>query len=100
MEQRLPEFDAAGIRIVAISVDEPGVSRDLAHAKGYTFTLLSDPEMKVISQYDLVDPIDQVARPAEFLVDSAGTVRWTHLDPSVYVRVRPDDILEAVSALK
>jgi len=100
MERRLPELEAAGIRVVAISVDEPGVSRDLALAKGYTYTMLSDPEMKVIGRYDLVDPIDQVARPSEFLVDSMGIVRWKHLDSSVYVRARPEDVLEAASALK
>jgi mycoredoxin-dependent peroxiredoxin len=100
MEQHLPEFDAAGIRVVAVSVDEPEVSRDLARAKGYSFTVLSDPEMKVIGRYDLVDPVEQVARPAEFLIDSMGIVRWKNLAPSVYVRARPDAVLEAASALK
>ena len=100
MEQHLAEFDAAGVRVVAISVDEPDISRDLARGKGYTFTLLSDPEMKVIGRYDLVDPIDQVARPAEFLVDSAGVIRWRNLAPSVYVRARPEEMLRAAAALK
>jgi peroxiredoxin len=100
MEEHLPEFDAAGIRVVAISVDEPATSRDLARTKGYTFTVLSDPEMTVIGRYDLVDPIDQVSRPAEFLIDAAGTVRWKNLDPSVYVRLRPEDVLKALSALR
>lgn len=100
MEQHLAEFDAAGIRVVAISVDDPETSRELSRAKGYTFTLLSDPDMKVIGQYDLVDPIDQVARPAEFLVDAAGIVRWRNFAPSVYVRARPEDVLKAAAGLR
>jgi peroxiredoxin len=100
MEQRLRDFDAARIRVAAISVDEPGDSRALARDRGYTFALLSDPEMKTIARYDLVDHVDQVARPAEFLLDAAGIVRWRHLDESVYVRVHPEDVLRAAAALK
>jgi peroxiredoxin len=100
MEQRLKDFDDAGIRVAAISVDAPDESRVLAQAKGYTFTLLSDPDMKTITQYDLVDPIDAAARPAEFLVDAGGTVRWRNLTNSVYVRATPEQVLLAAKTLK
>lgn len=100
MEQRLQDFDDAGIRLAAISVDAPDTSRDLAQAKGYTFTLLSDPDMKTIRQYDLVDPIDSAARPAEFLVDASGIVRWRNLTHSVYVRATPEQVLLAAKTLK
>jgi len=43
--------------VAAISVDPPDASHGLAPEKGYTFTLLSDPDMNTITQYDLVDPI-------------------------------------------
>jgi len=99
MEQRLRDFDSAGIRVAAISVDPPDDSRVLAQAKGYTFTLLSDPDMKTITQYDLVDPLDGVARPAEFLVDPSGVVRWRNLTNSVYVRATPEQVLSAAKML-
>ncbi len=99
MERHLPEFEAAGIRVAAISVDPPDASRELALGRQYTFPLLSDPDMKIIGQYDLVDPVDQVARPAEFLIDAAGVVRWRNLAPSVYVRARPEDVLDAAARL-
>jgi len=99
MEQHLTEFDRAGLRVVAISVDEADTSRELARAEGYTFIVLSDPAMKVIGQYDLVDPVDRVSRPAEFLIDSGGIVRWRNLAPSVYVRARPEDVLQSAAAL-
>jgi peroxiredoxin len=100
MQQRLKDFDDAGIQVAAISVDAPDESRVLAEAKGYSFTLLSDPDMKMITQYDLVDPIDAVARPAEFLVDATGIVRWRNLTNSVYVRATPDQVLAAAKTLK
>jgi peroxiredoxin len=40
-----------------------------------------------------------VARPAEFLLDSSGTIRWINLTGDLRVRVRPDQILEAAKSL-
>jgi mycoredoxin-dependent peroxiredoxin len=100
MQSRLKDFDEAGIRVAAISVDPPDDSRALAEAKGYSFRLLSDPDMKVIAQYDLVDPIDTVARPAEFLVDATGMVRWRNLTSSVYIRATPDQVLASAKTFK
>jgi peroxiredoxin len=89
-----------GIRTVAISVDSPEVSRDLAQKAGYTFTFLSDPKAETIRRYDLVHVGagingQDIARPAEFLLDSSGTVRWLNLTESYWVRARPEQILEA-----
>ena len=94
-----------GIRPVAISVDSPAASRDLREQAGYTFTFLSDPKAEVIRRYDLVHSgagIDgqDIARPAEFLLDSSGTVRWVDLTENYWVRARPEQILEAAQALR
>jgi peroxiredoxin len=101
----LDKFHAAGIRPVAISVDSPEVSRDLREQAGYTFTFLSDPKAEAIRRYDLVHAGagingQDIARPAEFLLDSSGTVRWLNLTENYWVRARPEQILEAASALR
>ncbi|MGB9106245.1 MAG: redoxin domain-containing protein, partial [Terriglobales bacterium] len=79
----MDQIQAVGIRPVAISVDAPGVSRDLVRKAGYTFPVLSDPKAETIRRYDLVHAGagvngQDIARPAEFLVDSSGTVRWVN----------------------
>lgn len=94
-----------GIRPVAISVDPSDVSRDLAQKAGYTFPLLSDPNTEVIRRYDLVhagagENGHDIARPAEFLVDSSGTVRWINLTENYWVRARPEQVLEVSKLLK
>lgn len=99
------QLEEAGIRPVAISVDSPEVSRDLCEKAGYTFTFLSDPKAEVIRRYDLLHAgagIDgqDIARPAEFLVDSSGTVRWLNLTENYWVRARPEQILEVAKSLK
>lgn len=101
----MPQFEAAGIRPVAISVDAPEVTRDLCQKAGYSFTFLSDPDAKVIRKYDLVHAGagingHDIARPAEFLVDASGTVRWVNLTENYWVRARPEQILEIAKSLK
>jgi len=59
----------------------------------------------VIRRYDLlhkgagVNGRD-VARPAEFLIDSSGTIRWINLTGDLRVRARPDQIIQAAKSSK
>jgi len=99
-QHRLSEFDARGVRVVGISVDPPEVSRRQSQKLGYTFPLLSDPDTRVIRRYDLLHrgagpKGSDIARPAEFLLDSNGIVRWVNLTENIAVRARPEQVLEA-----
>jgi len=101
----LAKLDEVGIRPVAISVDTPEVSRDFCQKAGYTFTFLSDANAEVIRRYDLVhagagENGEDIARPAEFLLDSSGTVRWVNLTENYWVRARPEQIIEAAKTLR
>ena len=71
----------------------------------YTFTFLSDPNAEVIRRYDLVhagagENGHDIARPAEFLVDRNGTVRWVNLTENYWIRARPEDILDKAKLLQ
>lgn len=103
-EQHLGEFSRRGVRLVAISVDPPEVTRDECGKRGYAFTFLSDPKAETIHRYDLVHAgggpdKEDISRPAEFLVDSSGTVRWVNLTESIVVRARPEEVLKAFDGL-
>jgi peroxiredoxin len=105
IEKRLPDFAAAGVRPVAISVDPPEVSRNLATKSGFTFPILSDPAAEVIRRYHILHPAggpDQhdIARPAEFLVDTSKTVRWANFTEDIRVRARADEMLAAARQLR
>jgi peroxiredoxin len=100
----LAQLEGVGIRPVAISVDTPEVSRELSQRVGYTFPILSDPKAEVIRRYNLVHAgagVDgqDIARPAEFLVDSSGTVRWLNLTENYWVRARPEQFIEVAKTL-
>jgi peroxiredoxin len=80
-QQRLPDLNARGIRVVGISVDTPEVNRRQCQKLGFTFPMLSDAKAEVIRRYGVLHPGagpkgTDIARPAEFLVDSSGTIRW------------------------
>jgi peroxiredoxin len=105
IEDNLKALSDAGIRTVAISVDSPEINRDIMLQKaGYTFTFLSDPKVEAIRRYDLVHAGQgvngaDVARPAEFLIDPSGTVRWRMMTENLFVRARAEQVLEAAKAL-
>ena len=105
-EKNLSKFNEVGIRIVGISVDTPEETRlhMLQQAK-YPFTFLSDPKLETIRRYDLVHAEEiasgkDIARPAEFLIDPSGTVRWRMVSKNFFVLARPDQVLEAAQSLQ
>ena len=83
---------------MAISVDSPEESAKLCEKAGYTFPVLSDPKAEVIRRYDLLHTAGgpggtDISRPAEFLVDSTGTVRWVNFTEDIRVRAKAEDML-------
>ena len=106
IEKNLDKFKEAGIRVVAISVDTPEKTREMMlEAAGYTFTFLSDPNLEAIRRYDLVHVKEMasgkdIARPAEFLIDTSGTVRWRMVTENFFKRALPEQLLEAAKTLQ
>jgi peroxiredoxin len=99
-QQKLGDFDSHGIRLVAVSVDEEEASRQHRQKMGFSFPLLSDQKAEVIRRYDVFHPGGgpkgaDIARPAEFLINSDGIIQWVNLTESVIVRARPEQVLKA-----
>jgi glutaredoxin-dependent peroxiredoxin len=90
--------------VIAISVDSPSDSESLRQSQGYTFPILSDANEEVIRRWDLVhahggrDGAD-ISRPAEFLIDSSGKIRWVNLTDDLVVLARPQAALAAFDAM-
>jgi len=104
-QRKLSEFDARGIRVVGISVEPPDINRRQSQKLGYTFPLRSDPKAEVIRRYDVLHPRAgpkdaDIARPAEFLIDSSGIVRWVNLTENIAVRARPEQVLSAFKQIE
>ena len=105
-QKNLNKFNEAGIRIVGISVDTPDETRKyMLQQAGYSFTFLSDPKLETIRRYDLVHLEElasgkDISRPAEFLLDTSGTVRWRMVTENFFVIAQPEQVLEAAKQLQ
>ena len=89
--------------MLAVSVDTNEESALLAERLGLEFPILSDVQEEVIRTWGLVHENGKpgggaIARPAVFLVEPDGTISWRRLTDDYRVRVRPEDILEALRA--
>ena len=90
---------------MGVSVDDPADSQKLRESQGYTFPILSDAKLDVIKRWDLVHPHGRqdgadISRPAEFLIDASGKVRWVNLTGDIIVRARPQEALAAFDAIQ
>jgi peroxiredoxin len=104
-QQDLPLFNARGIRVVGISADTVEETQRHGQKSRFTFPLLCDPKTEVIRRYNLLHAGggmngSDISRPAEFLIDATGTIRWVNRTESVLVRARPGQVLKAFDALK
>ena len=90
--------------MIAISVDPVETNQRHCRRMGFTYPFLSDAKAEVIRRYDLLHRGGgpqgaDISRPAEFLIDSAGIIRWVNLTESIGVRARPEEVLQAFDEL-
>ena len=83
----------------------PEINRRQRQKLGYTYTFLSDPKAEAIRRYDLLHggagpKGTDIARPAEFLIDPSGTIRWVNLTENIAVRARPEQVLKAFDEMQ
>lgn len=85
---------ATGADVVAISVDKPEKSIELAQKLRLPFPILSDVDHRVIDAYDLYNQSGKISKPATYVIDSKGIVRWAFFDEDYKIRPLDDVIIE------
>jgi peroxiredoxin len=121
-QQALPQIQALGASLVAISPQTPDHSLSLAEKQALTFAVLSDGGNQVARKYGLVFTLDQATRaahrqigadlptyngdeswelpmPGTFLLDQSGTVHLAFVDPNFTHRLDPSIILAELKKL-
>ena len=96
-------YRAAGVRLYALSYDEPDALADYAEAHGTTFTLLSDPDSEVITSFGilntLIPPDDHpwygLPFPGSYVVDADGIVVAKFFEHNFAIRSGPEQLLAA-----
>ncbi len=102
----------AAVRLLAISVDGLDTTKEFAakiasDGKGaINYSLLSDPDHKVIDAYGLHDPaydgkqFDGIPRASVYVIDKNNRVAWMKVATSYRVRPTNADIRAALASLK
>lgn len=87
--ERYPQFMEKGVEILGVSKDTVASHQRFEEKQGLTFTLLSDPERKVIQAYDVWKEKKNYGKV------SMGVVRTTYLIDEEGVIIRANDKVKA-----
>ncbi len=104
MQSRIGDFRKAGAEVLAVSADAIGDSLNLSNQLGIAYPLLSDSGLRAIDAFGVRHPKGgqgelDIARPATFLLDREGIVRWRDLTENWRIRVRPERLLEELKKI-
>lgn len=92
LRKKHPEFERAGVHLVAVAVDTPERVGALAKELGLPFPVYADPQHRladVLGVYNLLR--DGVAAPSVFLADSTGRIVWRYVGRDIADRA--DEVL-------
>lgn len=78
-----PEITREDVELLTVSVDSTFVLRTWADRDNFSFSLLSDfwPHGEVAKLYGVFDGDKGVATRGTFIIDKAGLIRWTVVNP-------------------
>ncbi|MBO0962163.1 AhpC/TSA family protein [Neobacillus sp. MM2021_6] len=115
-QQLLPEIQAIGAQLIAISPQKPDHSLSLLEKEGLEFQVLSDPNGLVTAKYNLLFDVPPGVRevmegigldlaeynntskwvlpvPATFMIDESAIIRSSYVNPNFMQRQSPEEIL-------
>jgi peroxiredoxin len=121
LEEIVPNLEAQGYQILAISPDLPENLRSSIDKHHLTYTLLSDSHMQASQAFGLAFHVDdatyarmssfgvnleaatgtkqrELPIPAAYVIDRSGTIRFAYSNPNFKVRVDPQALLAAATA--
>ncbi|MBU2919761.1 AhpC/TSA family protein [Winogradskyella psychrotolerans] len=123
LQDKLSEIHALGATLVAISPEVPDGSLTENEINTMAFTVLSDQDAKIASQYGVAWEVPEFLMehmrvdrgldlkkinngnasilpiPATFIVDTDGIIKWNYVNVDYRTRSEPDEIIEVLKNL-
>jgi peroxiredoxin len=103
IEKNLPELEKREARAVAIMAQDPARMREYLQSHAYPFPVLADAGREVVKEYGVYVRANfesiNIARPANFVLDAAGTIRFIHISSVQIEFASFADILAAIDAM-
>jgi peroxiredoxin Q/BCP len=96
----IDRFTQAGARVVAVAPDDQdGVAR-FTRDNDYPFPLLADTDHAVFDAYDVINKLASLGqRPALFVIDQTGTVRFDSIGTQQWQIPTNDNVLAILSSV-
>jgi peroxiredoxin len=100
LREDIDRFTAAGTTVVAVAPDTPeGVARFIRD-RDFPFPLLADVDHTVFDAYDVVNRMASLGqRPAVFVIDHDGTVRFDSIGTQQWQIPSNDAVLALIATL-
>jgi peroxiredoxin Q/BCP len=99
-QRDLEKYKALNAVILGVSLDSVDSHKQFCTKDSLTFTLLADPDKKVVEQYGSLGSFGPmtIAKRNTFLIDPQGKVAkvWTGVNPNTH----SEDVLSALAALQ
>ncbi|MSP21467.1 MAG: redoxin domain-containing protein [Dehalococcoidia bacterium] len=101
LQRALPEFEAAGVWVAAISYDPPGALAQFCGEHGITYPFLSDDGSRLIRQLGILNTLIEpdeaiygIPYPGAYLLDESGVIVAKYFHREYQVREAPSFVLE------
>jgi peroxiredoxin len=100
LREDIDRFTTAGARVVAIAPDTASGIAKFVRGNDYPFSLLADEDHVVFDAYDVVSTLMSLGqRPALFVVDRDGIVRFDSIGTQQWQIPSNDNVLAVLSSL-
>ena len=100
MREDIDRFREAGARVLAIAPDTLEGVEKFVRDNEYPFSLLADTDHAVFDAYDVVSTMMSLGqRPALFVVDTEGNVRFDSIGTQQWQIPTNDNVLEVLSRI-
>jgi thioredoxin-dependent peroxiredoxin len=93
----LGAIQAAGAVVLGVSADDEASHKGFATKFNLPFSLLADPQRKIIEAYGVKQPVMGVAKRWTFIIDPAGTIRF--IVQEVKTKEHDKQVLELLKSL-
>lgn len=100
LQQNLEKLHKRGLRVAALSYDSVAVLKNFSERKGITYSLLSDPDSKVILSFGLLNqsvakdtPQYGIPYPGTFILNKSGVVVEKYFEKDFRQRYTASEIL-------
>lgn len=105
LQEYYSEFQRAGVRVYAVSVDPPEQNARLKARLGAGYEFLSDEQGRLLDALGIRQAHRSVtgkdtAIPTQYLLDRTGIVRWVYRADTWRIRPNPQDALREIQGLE